>query len=59
MSYKNPNFEIYAENCETLETLGPKIQNAHKIHFESIWRCTEGGRTLLSNFQPQHPSVTC
>ena len=28
MSCKNPNTEIYAEISKTLETLGPKFQNA-------------------------------
>jgi hypothetical protein len=31
MSCKNPNFEIFTEINETLETLGPKFQNAQNF----------------------------
>jgi hypothetical protein len=31
MSFRNPNFEIFAEISETLETLGPKLQNAQNF----------------------------
>jgi hypothetical protein len=31
MSCRNPNSETSAENCETLEILGPKIKNARKF----------------------------
>jgi hypothetical protein len=34
MSCKNPNSEISAENCETLETLGPKNQNSWKCNMK-------------------------
>jgi hypothetical protein len=36
MSCKNPNSEIFAENCETLETLGTKIQNAQKCNMKLV-----------------------
>jgi hypothetical protein len=36
MSCRNPNSEISAENCETLETLGPKIQNARKCNLKLV-----------------------
>jgi hypothetical protein len=34
MSCINPNFEFSVENCKTLETLGPKIQNARKCNMK-------------------------
>jgi hypothetical protein len=36
MRCKNPNSKISAENCETLETLGPKIQNARKYNLKLV-----------------------
>jgi hypothetical protein len=36
MSCRNPNSEISAENCETLETLGPKNQNARKCNLKLV-----------------------
>ena len=34
MSCRNPNTEIFAEISETLETLGPKSQNARKCNLK-------------------------
>jgi hypothetical protein len=36
MSWRNPNTEIYAENSETLETLGPKFQNAQNFDLKLV-----------------------
>jgi hypothetical protein len=36
MSYINPNSEISAEKYKTLETLGPKIQNAQKCNLKLV-----------------------
>jgi hypothetical protein len=36
MSCKNPNFEISLEIRETLETLGPKSQNARKWNLKLV-----------------------
>jgi hypothetical protein len=36
MSCKNPKSEISTENYETLETLGPKIQNAQKCNLKVV-----------------------
>ena len=36
MSFKNPNSKISAENCETLETVGPKNQNAQKCNLKLV-----------------------
>jgi hypothetical protein len=43
MSCRNPKSEISIENCETLETIGPKIQN--------VWNFTlRVSRDVLENF---------
>jgi hypothetical protein len=56
MSCRNPNSKISAKISETLETLGPKFQNAQNF----IWRVSGGmrgeGHTLLSKRMPQHSS---
>jgi hypothetical protein len=36
MSCKNPNSEISAKNCETLETLVPKVQNSQKCNMKVV-----------------------
>jgi hypothetical protein len=36
MSCRNPNTEISAGICETLETLGPKSQNARKCNLKLV-----------------------
>ena len=36
MSCRNPNSEIFVEINETLETLGPKSQNAHKCNLKLV-----------------------
>jgi hypothetical protein len=36
MSCRNPNSEIFAENFETLETLGTKNQNAQKCNMKLV-----------------------
>jgi hypothetical protein len=36
MSCRNPNSEISAEISETLETLGPKSQNARKCNLKLV-----------------------
>jgi hypothetical protein len=36
MSCRNPKTETSAENCETLETLGPKIQNSHNCNLRVV-----------------------
>jgi hypothetical protein len=36
MSCRNPNTEISAEISETLETLGPKIQNAQNFTLKLV-----------------------
>jgi hypothetical protein len=36
MSCKNPNIEIFAEISKTLETLGPKFQNARNFDMKLV-----------------------
>jgi hypothetical protein len=36
MSCKNPKTEISAKNCETLKTLGPKIQNSRNCNLRVV-----------------------
>jgi hypothetical protein len=36
MSCRNPKTEISAENCETLETLEPKIQKSWKCNLKVV-----------------------
>jgi hypothetical protein len=36
MSYRNPKNEIMQKKCETLETLGPKIQNSRNCNLKVI-----------------------
>jgi hypothetical protein len=50
MSCRNPNIEISAEISETLETLGPKIQNARNFNLKLVGGESEGGHTFLWYF---------
>jgi hypothetical protein len=54
MSCKNPKTEISAEIGETIETLGPKIQNDQNFDLKLV-----GGRTLLFPFYPQRLGAKC
>jgi hypothetical protein len=36
MGCRNPKSEFSAENCETLETLGPKIQNSRNCNLRVV-----------------------
>jgi hypothetical protein len=36
MSCRNPKKEILQKNCETLETLGPKIQNSRNCNLKVV-----------------------
>jgi hypothetical protein len=36
MGCRHPKSEFFAENYETLETLGPKIQNAWKCNMKLV-----------------------
>ena len=49
MSWKNPNSEISAENCETL---GPKIQNGRKFTLRVSGDVLEEALLSYVNFIP-------
>ena len=59
MSCRNPNSEISAEISETLETLGPKSQNAQKCNLNLVGGALKEVIHSYGNFIPnaQVPSA--
>jgi hypothetical protein len=59
MSWRNPNTKISAEISETLETLGPKFQNAQNFNLKLVGGALKEAIQSYGIFSPnvQVPSV--
>jgi hypothetical protein len=52
MSCKNLDIEISTEISETLETLGPKFQNAHNFHLKLVGGALKEAIHSYANISP-------
>jgi hypothetical protein len=59
MSCRNPNSEISAEISETLETLGPKSQNARNFNLKLVGGALKEVVHSYAKNYPQRPSIKC